>query len=512
MRALWPVLACAALAVSFSAAYGHGVGFEVLDPVRLGDREVALEISSSRYDPGNPEKEITFSLADVDTGVTVRDVTFEITGYKGDTFLFNGTFLAPDGIFVFALRPSDSEEVTLEKADRSGLFGSLLGLKEEIIYADSKLFGTGGLYKFDVRITTAESFSNQLDPPIEYKVGLSIPQKTFYEIDDPNFGTTEVSIITYYDEVTGFRYDPSINGVSFHMPFDWSAGNINETVAVHEEFAFPKTFGDLLFAEYSASVNGLSVPGRVITVDGFMENQTVVHVVLGQNDLFDLSKRQADDIEGMDLVLRAKEGSPQGTITANGQFQVTLDWEPKDIRSGQETVFHFRISDVFLRNTPVAVDYDVSLVRDGVVIYSGTGTSTDSQEQRNEFVVPIPENSSGPVTVRFENLADNRFARTAIPIIVDRVQPEVAIPEWVKTSAGWWAQGVIDDQTFVAGIEYLVRQEIIQVSGIQEAGGSSAAIPEWVKTSAGWWAQGVIDDQTFANGIKFLIEAGIIST
>jgi hypothetical protein len=71
---------------------------------------------------------------------------------------------------------------------------------------------------------------------------------------------------------------------------------------------------------------------------------------------------------------------------------------------------------------------------------------------------------------------------------------------------------VIDDQTFVAGIEYLVRQEIIQVSGIQEAGDSSAAIPGWVKASAGWWAQGVIDDQTFANGIKFLIEAGIIST
>ena len=35
-------------------------------------------------------------------------------------------------------------------------------------------------------------------------------------------------------------------------------------------------------------------------------------------------------------------------------------------------------------------------------------------------------------------------------------------------------------------------------------------VPDWVKNTAGWWADGQIDDQTFVNGIKFLIKEGII--
>ena len=35
-------------------------------------------------------------------------------------------------------------------------------------------------------------------------------------------------------------------------------------------------------------------------------------------------------------------------------------------------------------------------------------------------------------------------------------------------------------------------------------------IPDWIKTNAGWWADGSIDDNTFLNGIKHLVEFGII--
>ena len=41
---------------------------------------------------------------------------------------------------------------------------------------------------------------------------------------------------------------------------------------------------------------------------------------------------------------------------------------------------------------------------------------------------------------------------------------ETAIPAWIKNNAGWWAEGQIDDNSFVKGIEYLVKVGIIQVS------------------------------------------------
>ena len=37
------------------------------------------------------------------------------------------------------------------------------------------------------------------------------------------------------------------------------------------------------------------------------------------------------------------------------------------------------------------------------------------------------------------------------------------VPAWVKNNAGWWADGTIDDNSFVSGIQYLIKVGIIQV-------------------------------------------------
>ena len=36
------------------------------------------------------------------------------------------------------------------------------------------------------------------------------------------------------------------------------------------------------------------------------------------------------------------------------------------------------------------------------------------------------------------------------------VQAQSLVPEWVKSNAGWWAEGTVDDTTFLNGITYLV--------------------------------------------------------
>ena len=38
------------------------------------------------------------------------------------------------------------------------------------------------------------------------------------------------------------------------------------------------------------------------------------------------------------------------------------------------------------------------------------------------------------------------------------------VPAWIKNNAGWWAEGQIDDSSFVKGIQFLVKVGIIQVS------------------------------------------------
>jgi len=85
------------------------------------------------------------------------------------------------------------------------------------------------------------------------------------------------------------------------------------------------------------------------------------------------------------------------------------------------------------------------------------------------------------------------------------------IPSWIKNNAGWWADGSIDDSSFVQGIQFLIQEGIMQIPPTTQGSSSgSNEIPPWIKNNAGWWADGSIDDDSFVGGIQFLIEEGIM--
>ena len=84
------------------------------------------------------------------------------------------------------------------------------------------------------------------------------------------------------------------------------------------------------------------------------------------------------------------------------------------------------------------------------------------------------------------------------------------VPDWIKNNAGWWADGSIDDDSFIQGIQFLVKEKIIE---IKESSSSQKddQIPSWVKNNAGWWASGQISESDFLSGINHLVKTGIIS-
>jgi len=85
------------------------------------------------------------------------------------------------------------------------------------------------------------------------------------------------------------------------------------------------------------------------------------------------------------------------------------------------------------------------------------------------------------------------------------------IPDWIRNNASWWVEGNIDDQAFVGGIQFLIKEGIIQIpETAQSATGGSQEIPAWIKNNADWWSQGLISDNDFLKGITFMVEKGII--
>lgn len=497
-------------------SYGHGIGYEVFPPVKLGDKMVALEVSSSQYqNPASSDREVTFALFDTETGITVRDVTYNIEAIKKDQHLFENSFATSDGILVMDFLHSDSDKVSIKQENKASFFDALIGTKKDVIQVTGKPFNTGGLYKFKVLITTADSFSKPLEKPIEYNVGLSIPQRDFYNVNDPNFGSQQISLITYYDEIEKFQYEPATKSLTFSMPFEWNKENVNQTSIVHEELIISKTFGDLMVSAYSVEVNGIEVPERAVTLDEFSEDQRIIHIVLNQNDLLELFQKQKESSNRMNFLLKPlHENLPLSTVTGNGQFRIILDWEPKIVTSGSNVKFDFDIMDVFLKDRPISVSYDLSIIHDDKVIFTKTGISTGSKNEHNKAEFVIPENVKGVITLQFDNLDGNSLARVGLPIVVDRIETssKIMIPDWVRNNAGWWSTDQIGDNDFASGIEFMIKENIIKIPPTSNGLSSgNSIIPEWVRNNAGWWSERIISDNEFVNSLQYLIVNGIIS-
>jgi len=60
--------------------------------------------------------------------------------------------------------------------------------------------------------------------------------------------------------------------------------------------------------------------------------------------------------------------------------------------------------------------------------------------------------------------------------------------------------------TLIAVITVIGVATVPLAQNVQAAG----LVPDWIKSNAGWWADGTVDDATFLNGIKFLVENDII--
>jgi hypothetical protein len=102
------------------------------------------------------------------------------------------------------------------------------------------------------------------------------------------------------------------------------------------------------------------------------------------------------------------------------------------------------------------------------------------------------------------------------PEIVERT---LSIPKWIKNNAGWWASDDIDDAAFLTGIAYMVSNNILEIPSSEKVESDyddmlkntpETKIPSWIKNNAGWWADGIINDEDFAMGIQYLVKNGII--
>jgi len=75
------------------------------------------------------------------------------------------------------------------------------------------------------------------------------------------------------------------------------------------------------------------------------------------------------------------------------------------------------------------------------------------------------------------------------------------IPNWIKTNAGWWADGSVDNSSFVSGIEFLMQDGLLKTNTIPNE------FPAYLKTESKNWSDGTINDQEYLLIIDSWIES-----
>ena len=172
---------------------------------------------------------------------------------------------------------------------------------------------------------------------------------------------------------------------------------------------------------------------------------------------------------------------------------------------------------------------EIQVVETGVYsgIFKGRVFIADSGETAKNRLVSMPGDTVYAKYVDFtmpDGSTSEIFSAAVVKISGQNMQPLLdnidskyrmsssieKVPSWIKNNAGWWANDDIDDDAFIQGIQFLIKEKILEINETSSTE-KSDKIPAWVKNNAGWWAEGQITESDFLSGITHLVKTGIIS-
>ena len=89
---------------------------------------------------------------------------------------------------------------------------------------------------------------------------------------------------------------------------------------------------------------------------------------------------------------------------------------------------------------------------------------------------------------------------------------KVTLPLNFKNTASAWSSGKITDNQFLQLVQIEINRGtmIIPDVKINDKGNSGTSIPSWAKNNVGWWADGTIDDISYIATIQYFYKDGIL--
>lgn len=335
-------------------ALADGLFEENLPPASVGDREASLYTKINPPVLTSDSKKNAFfelRLFDAKTDETIQHVSYFITVEKDGQLLMRDLFHSHQGSLKLKINPSNSKTVSVFGSTEPFLGGWTSETGD--ITINGPLLLEGGLYHFSIEIFGIDYDRNIFKPENAPRFDSWLSVGDVYRDDLSDEGKKyNVTVISYYDRIQDFKYNPDESNMSWIMPFNWDLERIQKNnIFVHEEIKLPKTFTKFSEANsFKALVNGNPLIGRSIALDPFTEEKNfIVHLLLNKADIIKIAQKlnnTNDKIMTFNLSPAQQKlvETTSEVVSDRGGILVQFTWMDK-IVSNQDTNLQLRFSD-----------------------------------------------------------------------------------------------------------------------------------------------------------------------
>ena len=474
-----------------SYVYGDGFTQENLPPASVGDRDASLFIKISppiltKDTVG--DKFLELRLFDAKTGETIKHTSFFVTVDKDGKLLMRDLFHTHSGDLIIKIQSEDMDvNDVIVYGDEEPFQGGWTSINDKIT-VKAPILLDAGLYHFEIEIFGIDHDKNifaQSDAP-RFDSWLSVGD-IFNQVVSTEGTSYDLTVTSYYDKISNFNYDQTKKSISFSMPFNWDVSRLEkQNVFVHEEIHFPTSFKEFSQAgTYKAVVNGFPITGRMLIADPYsMDDTLILHFLLSKENILDISKTLKPGTKTMEFSL-----SPDNKLmTEKNSFDVKFD------------------SGAYAR-----VQYDSKLISGEKIPFEITFFDKNSKLLKWVTYGYRIEDSSGAKIYESKNTDPNRPG-ILLTEGIDKPEFNFKSVGKYKMTLAIFSHGLDNLQTFagIASTSFDIGSGSNQTPSPNPDGSGSNQIPSWIKNNAGWWSDGKIDDNSFVQGIQYLIKEGIM--
>ena len=156
-------------------------------------------------------------------------------------------------------------------------------------------------------------------------------------------------------------------------------------------------------------------------------------------------------------------GGPPQTSSANN-YTVEIYSDKESYNMGETVIFSGSVSkydeDRKLRISIFAAGNNLVVTQKTVVNEDRTFSHEVTLNEKfsdGKYQVKAQYGNSKATVQKISFMINNEAAN-------QNLSESTEIPDWIKNNAGWWADGSIDDNSFVQGIQFMIKEGLMIVS------------------------------------------------